>query len=246
MEPVEKASLFSPSTVVQGNDEMTFCLLNMSPKMRTLSRNAVVARATEVDAMMIRREEHEDGVQGDLYIVGEEESDKPDCLRVCRVTRMEGGISRVDFEPAEREMRRQVDPQQSRDSEGNLGGSVQDHATEFTEGTFDTVRKGQGEYLSNELDVSSSSVPNSATEYAGGMIGSVERDDSGSCQEANQGSRKLESRQLDSKGERSGGCPEHRNATGFADTPHMKSEEGYTTLPEYLRALYDETCKRLT
>ena len=73
VEPVEKASLLSPSTVVQGNDEMTFCLLNMSPRMRTLSRNAEVARATEVDAMMIRREEHEDGVQGDLYIVGEEE-----------------------------------------------------------------------------------------------------------------------------------------------------------------------------
>ena len=97
-----------------------------------------------------------------------------------------------------------------------------------------------------ELDVSSSSVPNSATEYAGDMIGSVERDDSVSCQEANQGSRKSESRPLDNKGELSGGCPEHRNATGFADTPHMKSGEGYTQLPEYLRALYDETCKRLT
>ena len=87
---------------------------------------------------------------------------------------------------------------------------------------------------------------NSATEYAGGMISSVERDDSGSCQKANQGSRKSESRQLDSKGEWSGGCPEHRNTTGFADTPHMKSEEGYTQLREYLRVLYDETCKRLT
>ena len=92
--------------------------------------------------MMIRREEHEDGVQGDLYIVREEESEKPYCLRVCRVTRLEGGMSRVDFEPAEREMRRQVDPEQSRGGEGNLGGSVQDHATEFIEGTFDTVRKG--------------------------------------------------------------------------------------------------------
>ena len=53
VEPVEKASLFSPSIVVQGNDEMTFCLLNMSPKMWTLSRKAAVAECRNLPMAVV-------------------------------------------------------------------------------------------------------------------------------------------------------------------------------------------------
>ena len=72
VEPIQKTAIFSPQIVVQGNEELTFCLLNMSPKTVTMRRNEMVARATEIDAMMVRTEEEEEGIHGDLYIHGEE------------------------------------------------------------------------------------------------------------------------------------------------------------------------------
>ena len=52
--------------VVQGDDQMTFAILNMSGHHVTLRRNEEVGQATEIDAMMVPREEQEGEVEADL------------------------------------------------------------------------------------------------------------------------------------------------------------------------------------
>ena len=56
----------------------------------------------------------------------------------------------------------------------------------------------------------------------------------------------LESRQQDGRGLRDDGSSEQSRATEFASIPHTKEGDERHKLPEYLRNLFEETCKRLT
>ena len=89
-------SLFSPSMVIQGDEQMAFAILKMSGHHVTLRRNEVVGRATEINAMMVPREEQECEVDADLYVCGEQ-SEEPK-LQVCRVKTIVNGIPEVELE----------------------------------------------------------------------------------------------------------------------------------------------------
>ena len=96
VEPFQKTSLFSPSMVIQGDEQMAFAILNMSGHHVTLRRNGVVGRATEINAMMVPREEQEGEVEADLYVCGEQ-SEEPK-LQVCRVKTIVNGIPELELE----------------------------------------------------------------------------------------------------------------------------------------------------
>ena len=78
VEPSQRPSLFIPSVVVKGGEDMTLCLLNMSGHNMKFRRNAKLGRATEVDAMLLKwdTDEEDAGVQTDLYICGEKPQEK--------------------------------------------------------------------------------------------------------------------------------------------------------------------------
>ena len=103
VEPSQRSSLFIPSVVVKGEEDMTLCLLNMSGHNMKFRRNAELGRATEVDAMLLKRDADEEdaGVQADLYICGEKPQEEQ--LKVCRVKKMVRGIPEVELEDATEE-----------------------------------------------------------------------------------------------------------------------------------------------
>ena len=75
---------------------MAFAILNMSGHHVTLRRNGVVGRATEINTMMVPREEQEGEVEADLYVCGEQ-SEEPK-LQVCRVKTIVNGIPELELE----------------------------------------------------------------------------------------------------------------------------------------------------
>ena len=85
VEPSQRPSLFIPSVVVKGEEDMALCLLNMSGHNMKFRRNAELGRATEVDAMLLKRDSDDEdgGVQADLYICGEKPQEEQ--MKVCRV-----------------------------------------------------------------------------------------------------------------------------------------------------------------
>ena len=66
-------------------------------------RNAELGRATEVDAMLLKRDadDEDGGVQADLYICGEKPQEEQ--MKVCRVKKMVRGIPEVELEDATEE-----------------------------------------------------------------------------------------------------------------------------------------------
>ena len=98
VEPNPRPSLFIPSMVVNGEEEVTFCLLNMSAHNLKFRRNEELGRATEVDAMLQRRDvDNGDGeIQADLYVCAEEPEETH--MQVCRVRKTVEGIPEVELE----------------------------------------------------------------------------------------------------------------------------------------------------
>lgn len=94
LEPVSRQFIFCPQALVQGQREFKYGVVNMSPKHITLKKNEVMARGTEIDTMMLEREDKQaDEVPFDMYVRDEEETEGG--RRVCRVTGMKWGVPEV-------------------------------------------------------------------------------------------------------------------------------------------------------
>ena len=98
VEPNPRPSLFIHSMEVNGEEEVTFCLLNMSAHNMKFRRNEELRRATKVDAMLQRQDvDNGDGeIQADLYICAEEPAEMH--MKVCRVRKIVEGIPEVELE----------------------------------------------------------------------------------------------------------------------------------------------------
>ena len=212
-----------------------------------MRRNEMVARATEIDAMMVRREEEEEGIHGDLYIHGEEgqmeEGDQR--IRVCRVTRIEEGVPEVEIEDGE--TRPPEGCSQRAPAEGDVsGGSVPSEATEFSHGIPVVGWDEQERVITPKPIIRCSSVQENATEFVSDSE-CAKGDTETEYRKGYHGSpESLESRQQDGRGLRDDGSSKQSRATEFASIPHTKEGDERHKLPEYLRNIFEETCKRLT
>ena len=219
VEPAQKASLFSPSMVVQGDDQMTFAILNMSSHHVTLRRNEEVGWATEINAMMVPREEDERGVQADLYVCGEQLEEPK--LQVCRVNTIVNGIPEVELE--EGKVPGRVQQETGVQGEGDdFSSSERGGALEFAEASpaksFENPRAG-GSGEPEQLEVGDEE------EEEPPGLGGITQETDGDVpvqQEVEQG--------LDSRSLSEGKC----------------AVEGSEKLPEYMRTLYEKSCQNLT
>ena len=103
VEPSQRPSLFIPSVVVKGEEDMTLCLLNMSGHNMKFRRNAELGRATEVDAMLLKQDADDEdrGMQADLYICGKKPQEEQ--MKVCRIKKIVRGIPEVELEDGTKE-----------------------------------------------------------------------------------------------------------------------------------------------
>ena len=149
VEPFEKTSLFSPSMVIQGDEQMAFPILNMSGHHVTLWQNEVVGRATEINAMMVPREEQEGEVEADLCVCGEQLEEPK--LQVCRVKTIVNGIPEVELEegkvPGEMQQEMGQGGKEDDFSSSERGGALQ-FARASPEKSSEDVRPG----VSDDLD----------------------------------------------------------------------------------------------
>ena len=225
VEPTQKASLFSPSMVVQGDDQMTFAILNMSGHHVTLRRNEEVGRATEINAMMVSREEQEGEVEADLYVYGEQ-SEEPK-LQVCRVKTIVNGIPEVELEegkvPGEMQQEMGQGGKEDDFSSSERGGALE-FAGASPEKSSEDVRAG----VSDDLDQVK-------------VCDGEEGEPGGLCsigQKTGGGDGPVQQDEVE-RGSESRSCSEGETLKG-------STVEGSEKLPEYMRTLYEKSCRNLT
>ena len=274
VEPNPRPSLFIPSMVVNGEEEVTFCLLNMSAHNLKFRRNEELGRATEVDARLQRRDvDNGDGeIQADLYVCAEEPEETH--MQVCRVRKIVEGIPEVELE----EGTKGADVMEVRDP--GLGVHTCSESNEMLECVVKPQDKppdarevrdpGLGVHTCSESTATLECVvnPQDKPPDAREVRDFAEMDHSGSesretleCAvkpqdkppDSPEGPRvraQEEMRQIPSigvTGTKQGGDPrsESKATLEWVDSPSQE-EDGFQQLPEYLRKLYKDACTRLT
>ena len=221
VEPFQKTSLFSPSMVIQGDEQMTFAILNMSGHHVTLRRNEVVGRATEVNAMMVRREEQGGEVEADLSVCGEQ-SEEPK-LQVCRVKTILNGIPEVELE------------------EGKVPGVMQQETGQGGKGDDFSISE-----LGGALEFAGASPEKSSEDVRAGVSDGLDQvkvcdgaegEPVGLCSIGG-GDVPVQQDEVE-KGSESRSCSEGETLKG-------STVEGSEKLPEYMRTLYEKFCRNLT
>ena len=93
VKPTSRKGLFAPSIVVNGAQSVEILVMNLSDHHITLKRNSLLGSATEIDAMLVSREDREEGGPvADLYVCKRQGPPAPPELKVC-------AVSLVDNEP---------------------------------------------------------------------------------------------------------------------------------------------------
>ena len=87
VKPTSRKDLFAPSIVVNGAQSVEILVMNLSDHHITLKRNSLLGTATEIDAMLVAREDREEGGPVvDLYVCKSQGPPAPPELKVCAVS----------------------------------------------------------------------------------------------------------------------------------------------------------------
>ena len=87
MKPTSRKDLFAPSIVVNGAQSVEILVMNLSDHHITLKRNSLLGIATEIDAMLVARDDREEGGPvADLYVCKSQGPPAPPELKVCAVS----------------------------------------------------------------------------------------------------------------------------------------------------------------
>ena len=87
VKPTSRKDLFAPSIVVNGAQSVEILVMNLSDHHITLKRNYLLGTATEIDAMLVAREDREEGGPvADLYVCKSQGPPAPPELKVCAVS----------------------------------------------------------------------------------------------------------------------------------------------------------------